>query len=420
MPSRTAGIFLLLSRNNEDLQSAGRTIRDKCEKYLYRKAVCMSTGIRRGSVGNCTWSIDKYWTLTIEAVKGTDGVLDDYNLRGWPWEEYVKKIRKVFIKDGVAANTNMGFMFSGMKNCRVFDIAALDTGNAQMMDSLFYDCSNLTDLTPVAGWNVGSVTDMAFMFSGCTELSDLTPLAKWDVSHVRNTEGIFEACSGITDLSPLIKWDVSNVKVMAGLFAGCSGVTDLSPLAKWAVNNVEDMESMFVNCKAVTDISYLKEWDTGKLRSMSKMFEGCTLLADVSAVKSWNVLSLGYAEYTFNNTAVQKNPLDDMVPMSCPREGEFTGWKQCRDGRIVKLLIYADARRSSAFGKKCRCDKAKVVSIWDPEKRKGTTEAKSLHSPSFVYRKGETVAAPDYEEDRFAEYAPGIHFYMNRMDAVNY
>ena len=255
MPSRTAGIFLLLSRNNEDLQSAGRTIRDKCEKYLYRKAVCMSTGIRRGSVGNCTWSIDKYWTLTIEAVKGTDGVLDDYNLRGWPWEEYVKKIRKVFIKDGVAANTNMGFMFSGMKNCRVFDIAALDTGNAQMMDSLFYDCSNLTDLTPVAGWNVGSVTDMAFMFSGCTELSDLTPLAKWDVSHVRNTEGIFEACSGITDLSPLIKWDVSNVKVMAGLFAGCSGVTDLSPLAKWAVNNVEDMESMFVNCKAVTDIS---------------------------------------------------------------------------------------------------------------------------------------------------------------------
>ena len=43
--------------------------------------------------------------------------------------------------------------------------------------------------------------------------------------------------------------------------------------------------------------------------------------------------------------------------LSCPTEGSFIGWKKA-SGHIVKLRIPEDARRSSATGHKCRCDKA--------------------------------------------------------------
>ena len=49
----------------------------------------------------------------------------------------------------------------------------------------------------------------------------------------------------------------------------------------------------------------------------------------------------------------------------CPQEGAFIGWKKCKDGKLVKLLILEDAKRSSATTRKCRCSKAKVLKIID-------------------------------------------------------
>lgn len=50
------------------------------------------------------------------------------------------------------------------------------------------------------------------------------------------------------------------------------------------------------------------------------------------------------------------------IPMACPDTGTFVAWKKA-NGHIVKLEIPADAQRSSATGRKCRCDKAKVIEI---------------------------------------------------------
>ena len=46
--------------------------------------------------------------------------------------------------------------------------------------------------------------------------------------------------------------------------------------------------------------------------------------------------------------------------------------------------------------------------------------AVSSYDNNFVYRKGETVSIPDFDEDRFEECAPGIHFFMDIADANNY
>jgi len=108
------------------------------------------------------------------------------------------------------------------------------------------------------------------------------------------------------------------------------------------------------------------------------------------------------------------------IPMACPDTGSFIGWKKSIESRIVQLEVPADAKRSSATGRKCRCDKAKVISITNIEGDKNFAEAYSWNNSNFVYKVGEMVSVEDFCEDRFRECAPGIHFFVNRQEAVNY
>lgn len=108
------------------------------------------------------------------------------------------------------------------------------------------------------------------------------------------------------------------------------------------------------------------------------------------------------------------------IPMNCPDSGSFTAWKKAH-GHIVKLLILEDARRSSASGRKCRCDKAVVVAIETVSgESAGLDEIGSDYDGTFIYKVGETVTEPNFCEDRFKECAKGIHFFINRQEAVDY
>lgn len=108
------------------------------------------------------------------------------------------------------------------------------------------------------------------------------------------------------------------------------------------------------------------------------------------------------------------------VPMTCPDTGTFVAWKKA-NGYIVKLEIPEDARRSSATGRKCRCDKAKVIEIQELDGSSSElTEVASGYDRNFVYRVGKIAEEPKYDENRWKECAPGIHFFINRQEAVNY
>ena len=108
------------------------------------------------------------------------------------------------------------------------------------------------------------------------------------------------------------------------------------------------------------------------------------------------------------------------VPMTCPDTGAFVAWKKA-NGYIVKLEISEDARRSSATGRKCRCDKAKVIEIQELDGSPSElTEVESGYDRNFVYRVGEIAEEPKYDENRWKECAPGIHFFINRQEAVDY
>ena len=112
------------------------------------------------------------------------------------------------------------------------------------------------------------------------------------------------------------------------------------------------------------------------------------------------------------------------IPMACPTNGSFIGWKKAihpEDKRelLVKLLIPDDARRSSATTNKCRCNKAQVLEITDLEGN-AFEVACSNHDNEFVYKVGETVKVDDFCADRFQECAAGIHFFVDREAAIRY
>lgn len=109
-----------------------------------------------------------------------------------------------------------------------------------------------------------------------------------------------------------------------------------------------------------------------------------------------------------------------------PDEGDIIGWKKAYrvDGEsiIVKLLIPADAQRSNGAGRKCRASKARVLDLQDLDGNSlnTCTTAYSVHDPGFTYKKGETVEAEDFDTNRWTECAPGIHFFITRIEAVSY
>ena len=103
----------------------------------------------------------------------------------------------------------------------------------------------------------------------------------------------------------------------------------------------------------------------------------------------------------------------------CPEEGSFIGYKKA-DDCIIKLLILENSKRSNATTFKCRCDKAKVLEIKDIKTGESMEKARSNYNPNFVYKVGEIVTVEDFDDDRWHECSTGIHFFMNKENALNY
>ena len=116
---------------------------------------------------------------------------------------------------------------------------------------------------------------------------------------------------------------------------------------------------------------------------------------------------------------VETNYLTIGYHLACPEEGSFIGYKRA-NGCLVKLLILEDSKRSSATSMKCRCDKAKVLDIIDLMTNKKIDRTKSDYDNEFFYKVGEIVQVEDFDEDRWNECTTGIHFFMNKENALKY
>ena len=110
---------------------------------------------------------------------------------------------------------------------------------------------------------------------------------------------------------------------------------------------------------------------------------------------------------------------EPFIPISCPSDGSFIGWKKIK-GCLVKLLIPEDAKRSSATTNKCRCDKAKVLEIIDLTTNVHLDKIINEEYAKCVYRVGKMVYPDKFDKNRWEECSHGIHFFINKQEAVEY
>jgi len=177
-----------------------------------------------------------------------------------------------------------------------------------------------------------------------------------------------------------------------------------------------------------------KEVDFSKIHAVSNVFiycrfEQCTFTESTLSIFN----GCTFINCEFNGT-FKANLFDcdfdthiPYVPMTCPAEGDIIGWKVCHGQvystpRLVKLRIPDGVKRTSGFGsRKCRCEGAQVLDILhiDGTPAKETVVV-SYYDKTFIYIKGQWVCCDHYDNDRRFVCSGGIHFFMERQEAINY
>ena len=108
------------------------------------------------------------------------------------------------------------------------------------------------------------------------------------------------------------------------------------------------------------------------------------------------------------------------IPFACPSDGAFIGWKKVNN-HLIMLEIPEDAKRCSCTSQKCRCDKARVLGITNLATDESVSEIKNTsYSPAITYVVGEMVYPDSFDENRWNECSHGIHFFINKQNAIDY
>jgi hypothetical protein len=93
-------------------------------------------------------------------------------------------------------------------------------------------------------------------------------------------------------------------------------------------------------------------------------------------------------------------------------QGSIIGWKKCNNGVIVKLRIPEEAKRSNAFGRKCRAEWVEVLEVIG-----GNGVGTSQYDCKTQYTAGCVVRPDKWDDNWQEECASGIHFYITREEA---
>lgn len=100
-------------------------------------------------------------------------------------------------------------------------------------------------------------------------------------------------------------------------------------------------------------------------------------------------------------------------------EGDIIGWKKLRGGRIAKLLIPKEARRSNGFGRRCRAEFAHVVHIVDAH-GEPCFSGTSRRDADLKYVAGQRVTPDSWDTDWHNDCSHGINFFITQEEADAY
>ncbi len=131
-----------------------------------------------------------------------------------------------------------------------FDESFADFDALKSLYRWFYTCSNLTSITGLEYLNTENVTTMESMFSNCTSLTELD-LSHFNTSNVTTMENMFYNCSSLKELD-LTNFDVSNVTKTVYMFGSCILLEAIYASTDWSAGAISSSNSMFSGCNKLS------------------------------------------------------------------------------------------------------------------------------------------------------------------------
>lgn len=166
---------------------------------------------------------------------------------------------KAYLEAGGKCRDNNAVSFEGCWQ-------ASDWSNVTDCNKMFYNCGNLTTISPM---NTGNATDMRQMFSYCVKL---TSVQLMNTGNVTDMVSMFENCYSLGSISPI---DASSATTMSKMFYYCEKLTSVQLMN---TGNVTDMSEMFTGCRKLTSIPAM---DTSKVTNMDYIFNYCVALTAI-------------------------------------------------------------------------------------------------------------------------------------------
>ena len=255
---------------------------------------------------------------------------------------------------------------------KIVHLDKVNTSNVTNMNSMFRDCSQLSDLD-VSHFDTSNVTGMATMFSDCSGLSSVD-VSHFDTSNVTTMQNMFLACSGLSNLD-VSHFDTSKVTDMAAMFGSCERLSGVD-VSHFNTANVTDMAMMFEKCSGLTSLD-LSSFNTSKVLhdQADNTLNRKDMLKGLPKLQS---LTLG-ANFTLTGSEMTLGEPDQSVEKTgytIPRKG---WWYNVKTGNPVYQANVAGQGVYTAF----RPNRYAVH--FDGNAPEGATVTGSMAEQSFTY-----------------------------------
>ena len=185
--------------------------------------------------------------------------------------------------------TGLGYRIYGFFSSRnltdISELAFADVSNCTRLDNVFANDTSLTDISPIANWNVEKVQSIYSFLNG-SNVTSLEALATWKTKSLISLERAFVGFKG-TSLKGLENIDVSNVTDMHNIFDGSTNLIDVTALANWNMSKVQTLEYGFCNTK-ITNTDAFARWRMPSLTNISYIFSRCAYLVSLLGLSGWS------------------------------------------------------------------------------------------------------------------------------------
>lgn len=226
----------------------------------------------------------------------------------------------------VSQVTDFTNMFRGCSNLERIDISKFRFKNATSLKGLFYQCSALTSISIGSQLDCcDNLTDVSYMFFECTNMKEVSFDAFFNTDKVTTFHSMFAGCENLENINVAgginATLNTTSATDLAYMFSNCYKLPKM-PFS-WNGQKVTTTRTMFQNCRSLTELN-LSILKTDKVTDMSYMFYGCKGL-NLLRLDNLTETSLSATENMFSN-----------VPTACTIYMLYKTWNG--KGNIKALL----------------------------------------------------------------------------------